>query len=209
MTSHGDRTRDIRSFTQASCDLTRPSSLRLRLDSVGLAGIGVDPCLPWKPNHARVPPTWMHRNCIWVTPGWRKTRSTQADPREKEISSPEAGNWRRFFSRLARVAPQATPPPPQLPTATPPPGLPARNHHRLRLIQVRGLRLLLGLILTSIPFSSLFPLLGFGYTAAAAAGFLPASRETVVALGPEVRISPSQFPSSSLVFLTLQQWMDI
>jgi hypothetical protein len=75
----------------------------------------------------------MHRNCIWVMPDWRKTRSTQADPREKEISSPEAGNWRSFFSRLTRVAPQATPPPPQLPTATPPPSLPAREPPPLAL----------------------------------------------------------------------------
>jgi hypothetical protein len=113
--------------------MVKISPFRLRLDSLGLAGIGVDPGLPWKPNHAGVPPTWMHRNCIWVMPDWRKTRSTQADPREKEISSPEAGNWRCFFSRLLRVAPQATPPPPQLPTATPPPSLPAREQPPLAL----------------------------------------------------------------------------
>ncbi|KXG39631.1 hypothetical protein SORBI_3001G410900 [Sorghum bicolor] len=69
---------------------TTPSG-RLCLDRLGSAWIGMDPGLGWKPAHTGVSAHVDAELRIWLTPGWSQTRSNHVNPREKEISSPEAG----------------------------------------------------------------------------------------------------------------------
>jgi hypothetical protein len=168
----------------------RGCSYSVRLDRLGSAWIGMDPGLGWKPAHTGVSAHVDAELRIWLTPGWSQTRLNHVNPREREISSPEAGT----FAPAARDSASAPDSPAR---ATPP--LALEKGMFSAASNSRWTHSLLPSLLLSR-----FPLLGFQYTAAADDGIGSwrfGWRETVATPRPEVRIYSSHFPSPPLVLL--------
>ena len=117
----------------------RGCSYSVRLDRLGSAWIGMDPGLGWKPAHTGVSAHVDAELRIWLTPGWSQTRLNHVNPREREISSPEAGTLLPQHATL--------------------PALPTRRRgqrHRSHLKKVCSPPppILVGLIPSSLPFYS-------------------------------------------------------
>ena len=139
----------------------RGCSYSVRLDRLGSAWIGMDPGLGWKPAHTGVSAHVDAELRIWLTPGWSQTRSNHVNPREKEISSPEAGTLLPPRDSASAPAARDSATAPDSPARATPP-LALEKGMFSAASNSRWTHPLLPPLLLSR-----FPLLGFQYTAAA------------------------------------------